>query len=87
MVQFLVYKSTMVEDGKVDYNLLAKFTSLEKAKKFSAMLYTENIDEYTDCVIHEDMNKDNNYTYIGKRKDCIDDCIHGYPVGFVIEER
>lgn len=36
--------------------------------------------------VHEDMNEDNGFTYIGKREDVSDICEYNHFGGFVIEE-
>ena len=37
------------------------------------------------AAIHPDMNKENNYSFFGKRKDCLEDYQTGFG-GFVIEK-
>ena len=64
-------------------HLVALASNVELAQALCQVLVSKPR-EYRLC--HSAMNKENNYAYVGKRDNCLDECPFGYCGGFVIEK-
>ncbi len=93
---FAVFGSGGEGDGYTVFELIGIGSSLPTALAMIPSSVTETIQTHEHLgrswtssnisIVHSSMSKENNYTYVGKRKDCNDTCGYAKFGGYIVEE-
>ena len=82
---YCVYRVFGEGDGYSCFDLIAVCTYIENCVDLISKLEEHNKVNSV-MPVHETMTFENNYTFIGKRKDCSSDCHYGHLGGYVVEQ-
>ncbi len=87
---FVIFKVFGEGDGNSCFDMVSLASTLEEATDWIAADYAKDprfpYRDYGVDGVHKDMNKENNYTYVGKRTDCNSECDYSGFGGYVVEQ-